>query len=57
MSDAAGPRSRYAITLDALEASAHVRVEDQIESQDEDPPQVREATDSQQRAELLRIAG
>lgn len=57
MAAPARPPRRFAMTLAQLEASAHVPVERQVEEVDTDPPQVPALTGSQQRAELLRIAG
>ena len=57
MTDTARGHNRYATTLDALEARAHVPVGQLVETVDLDPPRVAAWTESQQRDALLRTAG
>ena len=63
MPDAAGPdaagtaRNPYAISLEALEASAHVPVEQQTASLAGPPPPDLQGEDERSRVEMLRTAG
>lgn len=49
--------NRFQVTLDELEQTAHVPVEDQVEEHDTDPPApALKADDEREREQLLRVA-
>jgi hypothetical protein len=51
------PTSKYSVTLEKLEKSAHVRVEDQVAEQPEPPAPAPLSEAEVDRQEFLRIAG
>jgi hypothetical protein len=51
------PTGKYSVTLDALEASAHVPVDDQVAEQPEAPAADAVSAQEVERQVFLRIAG